>query len=299
MLNFLLTIFLTASGTTAFCSPFSGKNILDLLPSSQEFINWTLTDSAKIYTGEDLFTMINGGADIYIEYGFVRVAAADYSNQSHTLTAEIYEMSNESSAFGIYSVSKNRNGVIIAGECEAQLNTMYILFYKDRYFGILSSGDSAEVSTAGLKELFRLINTKINPACKKPKLVSILPAQGLRDTKLVHGYLGLSTITTFDTRDIFISKQAVIGFYDSSEVYIFYYHSEKESEDVFSTLKKSFISGERFTDFKDHLSYFEMKNRKHDTITGTVIKNHIVIRQSRYRYEDMSIFNSIRFLMMK
>lgn len=276
----LFTLLSAVYGTMVLCPSLSGRDIHQLLPSAQEFINWTQTDSVRIYSGEDLFTMINGGADIYIEYGFVQVAAVEYSNQSHSLTAEIYEMSDESSAFGIYSVSKSRNGIIFASDCEAQLNPMYILFYKERYFGIISSSDSAIISTKGMNDLYRIINKKIISSCVKPGLVNLLPKKGLKDIKLVHGYIGLSTITTFDTKDIFRSKQTVIGYYDSAAVYLFFYDSSKEAKTVFGSLQTDFKNNYRFSAFAGHEKNFKMKYLKQEIIYAEIINNTIVLVQT-------------------
>ena len=48
------------------------------LPASGEVAGWTLSDAPKNYRGDKLFVMINGGADIYHEYGFTQVLSAEY-----------------------------------------------------------------------------------------------------------------------------------------------------------------------------------------------------------------------------
>ena len=50
------------------------------LPASGEVAGWTLSDAPKNYRGDELFVMIDGGADIYHEYGFTQVLRAEYVN---------------------------------------------------------------------------------------------------------------------------------------------------------------------------------------------------------------------------
>ena len=57
-----------------------------------EVINsWSLSEKPDIYAGDDLFQHINGGAEIYHEYGFIRVISGVYKNRElKSINAEIY-----------------------------------------------------------------------------------------------------------------------------------------------------------------------------------------------------------------
>jgi hypothetical protein len=59
----------------------------------------------SVYDGESLWGYINGGADVYLEYGFdsLIVKINDYNNEQ--IKTEIYDMSDSLSAFGIYLIS--------------------------------------------------------------------------------------------------------------------------------------------------------------------------------------------------
>jgi hypothetical protein len=60
------------------------------------------------FDGNSLWGYIDGGADIYLEYGFEKVSVEEIEWHKRHLKIEIYKMTNENSAFGIYSVSQNK-----------------------------------------------------------------------------------------------------------------------------------------------------------------------------------------------
>ena len=58
----------------------------------------------RVFTGTGLYGFMNGGADLFLEYGVKKLTTRDlvYLNEEYTL--EIYEMPTPEDAYGIYSV---------------------------------------------------------------------------------------------------------------------------------------------------------------------------------------------------
>ena len=57
------------------------------------------------YTKESLFGYMNGGAELYLEYGFEQLQVSELKYKGHDLKTEIYRMESPAMAFGIYSVN--------------------------------------------------------------------------------------------------------------------------------------------------------------------------------------------------
>ncbi|MBM4172719.1 MAG: hypothetical protein FJ214_12680, partial [Ignavibacteria bacterium] len=57
------------------------------------------------FDGDALWGYINGGADIFLEYGFDNLFLQEIELKNHVFKIELYKMINPNSAFGIYSVS--------------------------------------------------------------------------------------------------------------------------------------------------------------------------------------------------
>ena len=58
------------------------------------------------YNGNSLWGYIDGGADLYLEYGFTKLAAQEIIYQDRKYIIDIYRMNNAEAAFGIFSVSR-------------------------------------------------------------------------------------------------------------------------------------------------------------------------------------------------
>jgi len=61
---------------------------------------------AKTYTGSSLFGYINGGAELFLEYGFSGAWVNEINFMGGKYSIEIYRMIGPEEAFGIFSVSR-------------------------------------------------------------------------------------------------------------------------------------------------------------------------------------------------
>jgi hypothetical protein len=63
---------------------------------------------ARIFAGTSLFGYIDGGAELYLEYGFSSAWVMEIGFMGGKYKTEIYKMNGPEEAFGIFSVSKYR-----------------------------------------------------------------------------------------------------------------------------------------------------------------------------------------------
>ena len=95
-MRLLLAIFLGAASL----SPAQEKNDFPVLCVEDfEGIN---IERTEYYDGNALWGLINGGADIYLEYGFDELAFQTVEWLEQHFRVEIYLMTDEEAAFGIY-----------------------------------------------------------------------------------------------------------------------------------------------------------------------------------------------------
>jgi hypothetical protein len=60
------------------------------------------------FSGDALYGFVDGGADLYLEYGFRKLWVREFTRDRDKITVELYRMQDPPSAFGIYSVSVSR-----------------------------------------------------------------------------------------------------------------------------------------------------------------------------------------------
>jgi len=63
---------------------------------------------SRTFNGSALFGYIDGGAELYLEYGFSLVSVTEIEYMRGKYKTEIYKMNGPEEAFGIFSVSKYR-----------------------------------------------------------------------------------------------------------------------------------------------------------------------------------------------
>lgn len=86
------------------CSGFFAQNEFPGIESKDLHENSIINE--RIFDGESLWGYIDGGADLYLEYGFARLLVQELDLEQIHFTVNIYQMNDSASAFGIYSISK-------------------------------------------------------------------------------------------------------------------------------------------------------------------------------------------------
>jgi hypothetical protein len=98
---------------------------------------WTAIRPPEVYVGDDLFAYINGGAEIYHEYGFDQVTVCDYGRDDSRITVEVYTMTG--SAYGIYSYSRSARGSAIELGSGGTLADYYLTFWSGNQLVVVTA----------------------------------------------------------------------------------------------------------------------------------------------------------------
>jgi len=72
----------------------------------QEDVSGGVITRTEFYVGEELWGLINGGADLYLEYGLDRTLLQEVIYEEKSFRIELYGMTNVGAAFGIFSINK-------------------------------------------------------------------------------------------------------------------------------------------------------------------------------------------------
>jgi hypothetical protein len=104
----------------------------------------------RTFTAESLYGYMNGGAELYLEYGFDTLVVTEVASGNNDIKIEFYCMSDAEAAFGIFSVSRFRcNGgpKLTVHQCRSAYQ---LQFCKGSYYVsiINDTGTDAEQKTA-------------------------------------------------------------------------------------------------------------------------------------------------------
>lgn len=149
--------------------------------------------AVRRFNGESLYGYIDGGADLYMEYGFAAVQVVEFTHLKGKYKIEIYRMNNPESAFGIFSVSRFRcrnrpDFTLLTCQNKYQLQICSGQYYISIINGSGTSADSAVSVEAGRKIIGKIRGPSVDFAEFFPENA----AETVRDEScLIKGKLGV------------------------------------------------------------------------------------------------------------
>jgi len=275
-------------------------DLQEYLPAEKELGGWKKDGALQEYKGEDLFLYIDGGAEIYQEYGFKQVAVQDYINKrGKSISLEIFEMVSNESAYGIYTFKTHSSGKEVALGDGAQLADYYLNFWEGNFLVTLTGFDEERETINGLLTIAKAIDRKIQVKGKIPPIVELLPKNDLvkPSIKYFKGNLGLYNSYRFFTQDIFSLKQGIKGDYrDGYSVFIVRYSNDDECKERFGEVKKRFKESQRYKNYRFLDEFFiQVSDRKDRSIFIALYKNYILIILGNINYQKSRlIFDTVQ-----
>lgn len=172
-----------------------------LLPN--EINKWTVKED-KVFDPESLYDYINGGAELYISYGFSHVVSRTYSHpNSEDITVEIFDMLEPENAYGVFT--QQREEEVDAPGQAAQVILGSIIFWKGPYFvSLMNQRETPQVKEA-MHDLAYAIADNIQSEGNRPEVVRHLPEEQLDVTtiKYFKHYIWLNSYNFIHEDNIF------------------------------------------------------------------------------------------------
>jgi hypothetical protein len=144
----------------------------------------------QTYAGKALYGYIDGGADLYHEYGFERLTVQEVSLRGQDYFVETYRMADPVAALGIFSVSR--------GDCPPAdslppfscLSPYAIQWASGRYFIRIANASGSPGAEAGGVWLARTIAAKIGPGSAPIPPLPLAAGANARTLVVIRGSLG-------------------------------------------------------------------------------------------------------------
>ncbi len=224
----------------------SEEKLAMLLPENVN--GWSRSADDEYFDNESLYNYINGGAELYLSYGFNIVMKRLYSSEGQPdITVDIFEMTNSYNAYGVYSHSRETVEEEF-GQGSFQVEGA-ILFWKDNYFISIITFPETEESKQTIEEIARHIDNAIDSEGELPPILNSLPQNNLLPETVVyfrHGnwqntYYFISNDNIFNIND---STECVLAKYTVDDkkpvVMILEYPGETEAVNTIDNLKRKF-----------------------------------------------------------
>ncbi len=157
----------------------SSEGMAGFMPNIAGESLWKQEGGIKCYKGEELFNYIDGGAELFHDYGFKKACVQDYQKGDYLYTVEIYEMENSPKAFGVYSI--NREGTHPQMGQEAAYQEGFLNIWKGRYYIKIFTSQKGADMEKDILFLGEKTASRIEDTGEMPSLSKIVPASAIKD----------------------------------------------------------------------------------------------------------------------
>jgi hypothetical protein len=154
----------------------AASELSSLLPP--EISGWKAAGKDSIYNRSTLFDYIDGGAELYLSYGFKEVINRRYkSEEKPDIVVDIFDMVTAPNAFGVFSQSMET--VDKSFGQGSQISNGLIIFWKDRYYVSIMAHPETDESRKTLHTIAAIIDRAITKEGTLPTVIKLLPEKAL------------------------------------------------------------------------------------------------------------------------
>ncbi len=155
-----------------------GKEFAGLVQPGDQFGSFKKAADPEYYSPDTLFEYINGGAELFLAYGFIELMVRQFSeegNPAHRVTLEIYNMGTVENAFGVSKAEQGGDPYTLPGGAEGQLGNGMLQFYKGAFYVNIFLPPTSKAFPAVAEEIGKTIESRIKGSFSKPDVFNLLP----------------------------------------------------------------------------------------------------------------------------
>jgi hypothetical protein len=157
------------------------SDLSDLLPDSVG--GWEIGRADQIYTRENLYDYIDGGAELYLSYGFKRALSRVYGlPEESEMIVDIFEMDSPQNAFGVFAHS--RETIETDFGQGSQHAPGFLTFWKDTYLVTVLASPETPKSKEAIVQVAASIDLAIVSEGPLPEILILLPQEDLVEASI-------------------------------------------------------------------------------------------------------------------
>ena len=141
---------------------------------------WTLAPppGESVYTPDNLWDCIDGGAELFLSYGFVDLHIGEYTDAAGTdVRVELYRLSSGTNAFGIYSQERNPGYQFIDIGTQGYVEEKVLNFLSGVYYVKMSSHRQGKTGIDAMEAIGRRVADALHQERGWPLALALLPAE--------------------------------------------------------------------------------------------------------------------------
>ena len=169
------------------------------------FGGWKRTGNLRVFRQADLYGYIDGGAELFFEFGFEQLTQQRYSSGGAEFTVDLYRMTDPVAATGIYLMRCGKETPNAAFAEQHTVSMYQLMFQRDRYYVIVSNSAAREKLVPDLLKFGAFLSSKMPPGRRVAPL-DLLPRQDQvsGSVRLIRGPYALQPIYTLGDGDMLL-----------------------------------------------------------------------------------------------
>jgi Family of unknown function (DUF6599) len=190
---------------------------------------WEQSGTTRQYTADNLYEYMDGNAESYLIYGFVRMQGITCKSGENTLVIDVSEMNDPDSAYGLFSANRDPNQPIDKIGMGGQVQPRRASFAKGKYYvEIAASPDNDH--TAALEAFVSKMQERIEGRDTPPEALDWFAKAGLTSARLIpESVLGLRQL-----------KRGYVAKYKQGQAFIVLEASSESAAEVMKKLRERF-----------------------------------------------------------
>ena len=189
-----------------------GTGLADLLPAASSMNGWQIADGPNAYDSESLFEYLNGGAPLYLDFGFQGMAHVRYQlgdDSLSSVTLDIYDMGSDLGAFGLFRSGRPPDAEVRVWGAEGYRSGTVAAAWKGGISIQAQADDDQPELIEATESLVAQVAKSVAGGTTLPQIIDLLPSDGLvpwserlvaRDL-MSHAFLPDGVLATYQVAD--------------------------------------------------------------------------------------------------
>lgn len=153
-----------------------------LLPAASSMEGWQVAEGPRDYDSETLFEYLNGGAPLYLDFGFQSMVHARYQLGDDSLSSvivDVYDMGSDLGAFGLYRSARPPDAEARRWGAEGYRSETVAAAWKGSISIHAQADDNRPELIEAMESLVAQIAKSVVGGTSLPQIVDLLPSEGL------------------------------------------------------------------------------------------------------------------------
>jgi hypothetical protein len=159
-----------------------GTSLAGLLPDVSSMDGWQIADGPTTYDSETLFEYLNGGAPLYLDFGFQGLAHIRYQlgdDALSSVTLDVYDMGSDLGAFGLYRSGRPLEAEVRPWGAEGYGSGIVAAAWKGSVSIHAQADDQRPELIEAMEALVERVANAVVGDTSLPQIVNLLPSDGL------------------------------------------------------------------------------------------------------------------------